>query len=126
MKSLKSFKIIIALFIITFVVLINLTVDVNAFPLPNDPKLCSNGCNFFTKRDEGNPTSSNPSPNNGDQSLPTGNASDTDIIAPSSPDYNGSQIKKLAIPIGVVFGIIVGSAFVFLVWKWCFKPTESK
>jgi len=109
------------LFVIAFVALINLTVDVNAIALPNDPKLCSTGCNFLTKRDGENPNPSN-SVNN---SLPTGSADDPDIITPPSPGYDGSQLKKLAIPIGVVFGIVLGSAVLILVWKCCFKSSET-
>jgi hypothetical protein len=56
--------------------------------------------------------------------LPTGSASDPDIIAPSSPDYNGSQLKKLAIPIGVVCGVVLGSVVLYLVWK-CFKSSKT-
>ena len=60
----------------------------------------------------------------GDGGNSTSNPGDNEII-PSAPDYNGSQLKKLAIPIGVGFGLIIGSIFVYLVWKWGFKPSQN-
>jgi hypothetical protein len=72
------------------------------------------------ENNEGNP----PSPGN------TSNPGNTDgnndeIITPSAPDYNGSQLQKLAIPIGVGFGLVFGFVFVYVVWKWCFKPSQN-
>ncbi|CAB4380588.1 hypothetical protein RhiirA5_353429 [Rhizophagus irregularis] len=109
----KSFKIMVMLFVIALVALINLT---DAVPLPNDPStgemellLVEKPTIIYVKRD-----------------LPTGSASDPDIIAPPSPEYNnGSQLKRLAIPIGVVCGVILGSIVLYLVWKWCFKSSEK-
>jgi len=60
------------------------------------------------------------------QPLKTGSADDPDIIgAGAVPDYNGSQVKKLAIPIGVVSGLVLGSAAVFFIWRICFKPPKE-
>ncbi|RGB42588.1 hypothetical protein C1646_682891 [Rhizophagus diaphanus] len=105
----KSFKIMVMLFVIALVALINLT---DAVPLPNDPStdlFLEKPTIVYIKRD-----------------LPTGSASDPDIIAPPSPEYNnGSQLKRLAIPIGVVCGVILGSIVLYLVWKWCFKSSEK-
>jgi len=57
--------------------------------------------------------------------LSTGTADDSDIITNSSPDYNESQLKKLAIPIGVVSGVILGSAILYLIWRVCFKSKST-
>ncbi|GBB99423.1 hypothetical protein RclHR1_03520003 [Rhizophagus clarus] len=111
--TMKSFKILVILFVITLVALISLT---DAIPPPNDPKSCSTdlGCSLLTKRDEGNPNA-----------LPTGNASDPDIISPPSPNYNGNQLQRLAVPIGVICGVVIGSIILYLIWKWCFKSSGT-
>ncbi|CAG8483915.1 5237_t:CDS:2 [Funneliformis caledonium] len=60
------------------------------------------------------------------QPLKTGNADDPAIIGGSSAtDYNGSQLKKFAVPIGIISGLVLGSAAVFLSWRMCFKPSKN-
>ncbi|CAG8766983.1 7289_t:CDS:2, partial [Acaulospora colombiana] len=66
-----------------------------------------------------NPNSSQNGNNPNDSNSP-------DIIGnPSAPNYSSSSIKNLAIPIGSVVGLVLGTVGIFSLWKCVFRPRHE-
>lgn len=66
----------------------------------------------------------NPGSKNGSND-PNGTNSPDIVGNPSAPDYSRSQLRNLAVPIGVVLGLVLGSVALFAIWKCAFRPRSE-